>query len=144
MPPYNAAAVWGGLRASAVANGGLSSGVRVTGNPVVMYVGRFKIGKEVAILPTGYAAAHEVIDIAVVEYVSSAYLQLTDGRIYDPATGRRLGGADSTYVTPANDEHRVAITARMSQLEKASDTTAQRLDRQGPSETQNPTAIRHL
>ena len=77
-----------------------------------MYVGRFKVGREVAVMPSSYAAAREALEIGVVEYVSAVYLQLADGRIFDPATGRRLGGADSSYIAPATDEHRAAIALR--------------------------------
>jgi hypothetical protein len=77
-----------------------------------MYVGRFKVGKEVAVLPSSYAAARDVLEIAVVEYVSAVYLQLADGRIFEPATGRQLGSADSYYIAPANDEHRAALASR--------------------------------
>jgi hypothetical protein len=77
-----------------------------------MYVGRFKVGKEVAVLPSSYAAARDALEIAVVDYVSAAYLQLVDGRIFDPATGRRMGSADSCYLVPATDEHRAALSSR--------------------------------
>lgn len=72
-------------------------------------------GDEVAILPTPDSPPADVLEIATVTYLGSAFLQLADGRMYATLGGKYLGREVNGYVVPATDEHRAAFKAKRSQ-----------------------------
>ncbi len=71
-------------------------------------------GDEVAILPTPDSPPTDVLEIAVILYIGSVFLQLADGRMYATLGGKYLGTRVNGYVVPATDEHRAAIKAKSS------------------------------
>ncbi len=74
-----------------------------------MYGEMFVANGEVAILPRNDALSHEVLEIAIVQYVGSVFIRLFDGRMFATIGGKCLNNASGHYAVPATDDHRAAL-----------------------------------
>ena len=67
-------------------------------------------GDEVAIMPFGSTTAVDVQEIAKISYIRSYTILLSNSRLYARTDGRGLVTND--YITPATDEHRLALASK--------------------------------
>jgi hypothetical protein len=67
-------------------------------------------GDEVAILPFIDSPATEVLGIQTVEDIGSAFIQLSDGKVFTRAGGVSLDG--NTCIVPATEQHRVVLKGK--------------------------------
>ncbi len=77
-------------------------------------------GDPVAVLPAKGALVEEVVEIATVNYVSRAFIQLTDGRLYAKADGRCMGSGQGGYIVAASQGHREALEDRQRNADRPS------------------------
>lgn len=69
-------------------------------------------GDRVAVLPAKGAQVEDVLEIATVNYVSRAFIQLTDGRLYAKHDGRCMGSGQGGYIVPASIAHEEILQHR--------------------------------
>jgi hypothetical protein len=74
-----------------------------------MYGEMFVANGEVAILPRRDSAPHEVLEIALVQYVGSVFIRLFDGRMFATIGGKCLSDISGHYAVPATDDHHAAL-----------------------------------
>lgn len=67
-------------------------------------------GDEVVIMPTTSSPPSEVLEIQTVIDTGADFIQVLDGRTFNPIGGESLDGAG--YLVPATDEHRAALEAK--------------------------------
>jgi hypothetical protein len=77
-------------------------------------------GDHVAVLPAKGALPEEILEIATINYVSRAFIQLTDGRLYARHDGRCMGSGQGGYIVVASNVHWAAIANRLKDLEPGS------------------------
>ena len=67
-------------------------------------------GDDVAIMPTTSSPPSEVLEIQLVIDTGADFIQVLDGRTFNPIGGESLNGIG--YLVPATDEHRAALNAK--------------------------------
>jgi hypothetical protein len=70
-----------------------------------------KLGDEAAVVPSRDAAPIETVEISRVIFVTTVYVQLSDGRMFSTIGGKCLGR--DGYIVPATDAHRAAVKRRI-------------------------------
>jgi hypothetical protein len=67
-------------------------------------------GDEVAVLPFSDSPAAEVLSIQMVEDVGSAFIQLSDGKVFTRADGIAVDG--NACIVPVTAQHRAVLKAK--------------------------------
>jgi hypothetical protein len=73
---------------------------------------QFHQGDSVAVLPARGALPEEVLEIATIHYVSRAFVQLTDGRLYAKHDGRCMGSGQGGYIVAVTKAHQLELARR--------------------------------
>ena len=77
--------------------------------PRAMSSDMFVVNGEAAIVPRLDSPPHEVLEIAIIQYVGSVFIRLVDGRMFATIGGKCLNQPTGHFLVPANDDHREAL-----------------------------------
>jgi hypothetical protein len=69
----------------------------------------FKVGEEVAILPTTESPPADTLEICVLSHVGPVYVQTQDGRLFATIGGISLLSDRKRAIVPATDSHRESL-----------------------------------